>query len=167
MTAALPTPTPRQGHPHRRQPSSVALQAPCTSPLGWTGSAVRRSPSPRGPELEDASSVPPTDLRRPGRLSWTDVPEQVRQAVIDAIGAPIVSVRTPPGGFTPGVVARVLLADGRRCFVKAASAVHGDWVATAYRHEASVNAHLPRTIPAPRMWVHLDVSDWVCLVFDD
>jgi hypothetical protein len=111
--------------------------------------------------------VASTDPRRPGRANWTDVPEWVRQAIINAVGSPIVSIRTPPGGFTPGVVARLLLADGRRCFVKAASPEYGDWVTRAYRHEAAVNAHLPCMVPAPRMWAHLDVGDWVCLLFDD
>ncbi|MGK5113657.1 hypothetical protein [Geodermatophilus sp. CPCC 205506] len=77
------------------------------------------------------------------------------------------SIQAPSGGFTPGVAARLLLADGRRCFVKAASAAYGDWVPTAYRHEATVNAHLPPAVPAPRMWSHIDDGDWVCLIFDD
>jgi aminoglycoside phosphotransferase len=85
----------------------------------------------------------------------------------DSVGASIVSAQSPPGGFTPGVAARLLLADGRRCFVKAASASYGDWVLAAYRHEASVNVHLPSSVPAPRMWTHIDDGDWVCLIFDD
>jgi hypothetical protein len=83
------------------------------------------------------------------------------------VGAPIASAQSPRGGFTPGVAARLLLADGRRCFVKAASGAYGDWVRTAYRHEASVNEHLPPSAPAPRMWTHIDDGEWVCLIFDD
>ncbi|MEX5717786.1 hypothetical protein [Geodermatophilus maliterrae] len=109
----------------------------------------------------------PPDSPRPRRLSWADVPGTVRRAITDSLGASVVSAESPPGGFTPGVAARLLLADGRRCFVKVASAAYGDWVPTAYRHEASVNLHLPSAVPAPRMWTHLDDGDWVCLVFDD
>ncbi|PRY48529.1 hypothetical protein LY71_109166 [Geodermatophilus tzadiensis] len=101
------------------------------------------------------------------RTPWSALPLAVRQAVTDAAGAPVVSAESPPGGHTPGVAARLVLADGRRCFVKAASAAHGDWVVAAYRHEATVSAHLPPSVPAPRMWTHLDDGDWVCLVFDD
>ena len=111
--------------------------------------------------------MPPPDSPRPRGLSWPDVPGTVRRAITDSVGAPIVSAQSPPGGFTPGVAARLVLADGRRCFVKAASASYGDWVTTAYRHEASVNVHLPPAVPAPRKWTHIDDGDWVCLVFDD
>jgi hypothetical protein len=91
----------------------------------------------------------------------------VRRAITDTVGAAVVSVQTPLGGFTPGVAARLLLADGRRCFVKVASASYGDWVPAAYRHEAAVSAHLPPSVPAPRMWSLVDDGEWVCLVFDD
>jgi hypothetical protein len=111
--------------------------------------------------------MPSPDSPRPGRLSWADVPGVVRRAIADAVGAAVVSAQSPPGGFTPGVAARLLLADGRRCFVKAASASYGSWVPTAYRHEASVNVHLPPSVPAPRMWTHIDDGEWICLVFDD
>ncbi|WP_448638657.1 hypothetical protein [Geodermatophilus sp. URMC 63] len=109
--------------------------------------------------------MPPADS--PRALGWPDVPVEVRRAIADAVGAPVVSASSPPGGFTPGVAVRLLLADGRRCFVKAASAAYGDWVAAAYRHEAAVNVHLPPSVPAPRMWTHLDDGEWICLVFDD
>jgi hypothetical protein len=100
-------------------------------------------------------------------MSWSDLPESVRQAVTDSVGTPIVSARTPLGGFTPGVTARLQLGDGRRCFVKAASASSGEWVRTAYRHEASVNDHLPMAVPAPKMWTSIDDGEWICLIFDD
>jgi hypothetical protein len=100
-------------------------------------------------------------------MSWSQAPESLRRGVTDAVGSPIVSAHTPPGGFTPGVTARLLLADGRRCFIKAACASFGEWVATAYRHEAAINAHLPTAVPAPRMWTHLDDGEWICLIFDD
>ncbi|SDC88840.1 hypothetical protein SAMN05660690_2782 [Geodermatophilus telluris] len=101
------------------------------------------------------------------RSPWSTLPAAVRRAVADAVGAPVASAASPPGGHTPGIAARLVLADGRRCFAKAASAAHGEWVVTAYRHEAAVNAALPPAVPAPRMWTHLDDGDWVCLVFDD
>ena len=105
--------------------------------------------------------------RPPRRTGWPELPVAVRRAVRDAVGASVVSASSPPGGFTSGVASRLLLADGRRCFVKAASRASADWVVAAYRHEASVNVHLPPSVPAPRMWTHLDDGNWICLVFDD
>jgi hypothetical protein len=101
------------------------------------------------------------------RWSWDDIPPSVQKAITDRVEASLVSTETPPGGFTPGVAARALLSDGRRCFLKAACASSGDWVLSAYRHEAFVNAHLPPSVPAPRLWSYLDDGEWVCLIFDD
>jgi len=36
-------------------------------------------------------------------------------------GAPVVEATTAPGGFSPGLAARIVCGDGRRWFVKAAS----------------------------------------------
>jgi aminoglycoside phosphotransferase len=122
-----------------------------------------KEPELRPPRRSMPCSAPPPFPR----MGWSDAPERVRRAVTDSVGSPIVSAQTPPGGFTPGVAARLLLADGRRCFVKVASASFGEWVRTAYRHEASINIHLPAAVPAPRMWSVIDDGDWVCLIFDD
>jgi hypothetical protein len=111
--------------------------------------------------------MPCPDAPRPPRMSWSDAPESVRRAVTESVGSPIVSARTPKGGFTPGIAARLLLADGRRCFVKATSASFGEWVRTAYRHEAAVSCHLPTAVPAPNMWTCIDDGEWICLIFDD
>lgn len=56
------------------------------------------------------------------RHHWADLPDTVRDAVQDILGAPVVEARSQSGGFSPGVAARVRLADGGRAFVKAVSA---------------------------------------------
>jgi hypothetical protein len=55
------------------------------------------------------------------RVDWADVPEQVRTEIERACGAPVVDAVTAPGGFSPGLAARIVCGDGRRWFVKAAS----------------------------------------------
>ena len=55
------------------------------------------------------------------RVAWEDVPAPVRAAVEEACGAAVAEARTQPGGFSPGVAARVRCADGTRWFVKAAT----------------------------------------------
>ena len=64
-------------------------------------------------------STPPAEG---ARVAWQDVPEPVREAIERVCGAAVIEARTQPGGFSPGVAARVRCADGTRCFVKAASA---------------------------------------------
>jgi hypothetical protein len=133
--------------------------------MGMRAGGVIAFPSwPRG--WEEVAEVV-TGFPGPRRMSWSDAPESVRRAVSDSLGSPIVSVQTPQGGFTPGVSARLVLADGRRCFVKATSASCGEWALAAYRHEASVNNYLPTAVPAPRMWTYIDDGEWICLIFDD
>ena len=38
----------------------------------------------------------------------------------EILGAPVVAAHSQPGGFSPGLGARLVLADGRRAFAKAA-----------------------------------------------
>ena len=111
--------------------------------------------------------MPSPDPSHSPRMTWQTLPEQVHRSITATIGAPVISAASPAGGYTPGVKARLLLTDGRRCFVKAASAAYGEWVVAAYRHEAAVNAHLPPAVPAPRMWAHSDDGEWIWLVFDE
>jgi hypothetical protein len=54
------------------------------------------------------------------RLDWEHLPAEVRQGLQARLGSPVVQAATQPGGFSPGLAARLRLADGRRVFVKAA-----------------------------------------------
>jgi hypothetical protein len=64
-------------------------------------------------------SAPPAEG---ARVAWLDVPEPARTAIEGVCGAAVIEARTQPGGFSPGVAARVRCEDGARWFVKAASA---------------------------------------------
>jgi hypothetical protein len=55
------------------------------------------------------------------RIPWSDLPARVRAEVERRLGSPVVAARTQTGGFSPGVAARLELADGGRAFVKAVS----------------------------------------------
>ena len=56
------------------------------------------------------------------RLPWAETPAPVRRAVQAYLGSPVLVAESQPGGFSPGLAARLLLADGRRVFVKAVGA---------------------------------------------
>ena len=58
------------------------------------------------------------------RLHWPELPADVRAAVAAVAGAAIADAQTQPHGFSPGVAARLRLADGQRAFVKV---VFVDW----------------------------------------
>ena len=55
------------------------------------------------------------------RIEWAQLPAPVRAAIEDVCGAAVVQARTQPGGFSPGLAARVRCANGARYFVKAVS----------------------------------------------
>jgi len=103
---------------------------------------------------------------RPGRLRWAEVPVAVRAAIEDTVGLPIVAVSEVSGGFSPGLAARLDLADGSRRFVKATGAELNPDSPRIYRMEARVAAVLPDRVPAPRLLGSLEVAGWVGLVLE-
>lgn len=50
------------------------------------------------------------------RLPWSELPPRIHVAQERWHGAPIAGHAMQPGGFSPGVAARVHTADGRRVF---------------------------------------------------
>lgn len=106
------------------------------------------------------------------RVDWAHVPEQVRAEVERACGAAVVEAVTAPGGFSPGLAARVRCADGRRWFVKAASAHVNPDAPRLHRQEARILADLDPLIrsgrlPAPRLRATAEHSSWFALILDD
>lgn len=101
------------------------------------------------------------------RLAWAELPAPVRAAIEARLGAAVVAVRDQSGGFSPGLAARLRLADGRRAFVKAVNAGRNAESPGMYRREAVVMAALPAGLPVPRLRWSLDDGDWVVLAFDE
>ena len=79
------------------------------------------------------------------------------------------TARTQEGGFSPGVAARLVLADGGRAFVKAVSPERNAVTPSVYRREARIVAAIPPAAPVPRLlWMLDDDPDgWVVLAFED
>jgi aminoglycoside phosphotransferase (APT) family kinase protein len=106
------------------------------------------------------------------RVAWQNVPEPARTAIEDICGAAVIEARTQPGGFSPGVAARVRCADGARWFVKAASAELNPDAPRMHRQEARVLAALDPLIaagrlPVPRLRGTVQHGAWFALVVDD
>src|SRR5215472_41021 len=115
------------------------------------------------------ASTPPAEG---ARIAWRDVPQDVRGAIERVCGAPVVAAWTQPGGFSPGVAARVRCADGTGWFVKAASAGLNPDTPRLHRREASVLADLDQLIaagqlPVPRLRGTAELGPWFALVVDD
>ncbi|HVK20105.1 MAG TPA: phosphotransferase [Actinokineospora sp.] len=100
------------------------------------------------------------------RLAWPDVPAGVRTRIEGALGSVVVHAETQPGGFSPGLAARLRLADGRRVFAKAVGTDRNPHTPGMLRAEADVVSRLPAGL-APRLLWTDDDGDWVTLIFED
>lgn len=106
------------------------------------------------------------------RVEWDSLPARVRAGIEQICGSPVVSARSQPGGFSPGVAARLQCADGSRWFVKAVSSTANPDSPAMHRREAQVLESLDAVIasgalPAPRLRGTLDAGPWTALVMDD
>lgn len=113
------------------------------------------------------TATPPSASNR--RIPWDALPTALRAEIERRLGSPVVAARTQAGGFSPGVAARLELADGSRAFVKAVSPVPNAEAPTIYRREARIVAAIPASAPVPPLlWMLDDDPDgWVVLAFDD
>ncbi|MFE5592912.1 phosphotransferase family protein [Streptomyces sp. NPDC056549] len=83
------------------------------------------------------------------RPEWGAVPEQVRTYIEARLGVAVSEAEMCGGGFTPGLAARLLLADGSRVFVKGIPDEHP--MRSVYQAEARITEALPETAPGPRV----------------
>ena len=103
------------------------------------------------------------------RVEWLEIPERVRLAFERWSGSPVIRAISQRSGFSPGVAARLRLADGRRIFVKAVGPEPNADALTFHRREARTVAALPDGVPVPHLRWTLDEGDggWVVLAFDE
>ena len=103
------------------------------------------------------------------RLHWEALPRHIRAAVEGRLGEPVAEAATQPGGFSPGVAARLRTAGGRRAFLKAVGPEPNPDSARLHRREALIAAALPVAAPVPRLLWSLDEGEggWVALLFED
>jgi len=101
------------------------------------------------------------------RITWSDLPHQVRLAVEDLLGDRVVETWPQTGGFSPGTADRVVTSSGRRAFVKAVSSAQNADTPGLHRREAAIAAYMPATPHTPRLLGSFDDGDWVALVMED
>lgn len=110
---------------------------------------------------------PPTDGGV--RQEWTSIPPYLRARVEAWLGSPIVQAVSQPKGFSPGVASRLLTADNRRVFIKAASPYPNRGVPDIHRSEARIVQVLPASLPVPRLlWSYDEGGEgWFMMLFED
>lgn len=101
------------------------------------------------------------------RITWTDLPTEIRARAEHIIGGRVVDARSQTGGFSPGTADRVRTDDGRRAFVKAVTPAINEGSAQLARQEMRICAALPEHAPVPRLLGAFDTGDWVVLVLED
>lgn len=101
------------------------------------------------------------------RLRWHEIPSAVRGGIEAAMGSAVVSATSQPGGFSPGLAARLVFDDGRRAFAKAVGLERNPQSPSILRTEAGTLPLLPPTVPAPRLLSAYDDGDWVAIVLTD
>ena len=101
------------------------------------------------------------------RIGWADLPEPLRCALTERLGAAIVDEASQPGGFSPGLAARLRLADGRRVFVKAVGTQRNPHSPGMHRREIEILRALPPGLPVPTLLDSYDDGDWVALIITD
>src|SRR5258708_30051138 len=108
----------------------------------------RMSSASDGPSVRDGGGVeaPPAVGVR---LAWSSVPVGLRHAVEQQLGGRVVEAVTQPGGFSPGVAARLKTATGVRAFVKAVGPEPHPESPGIPRAEARIAAALPAGTPSP------------------
>src|SRR5207245_806977 len=111
---------------------------------------------------EVSSSNPPA---KGLRVDWENLPAEVRAALEDRLGSPVVASITQPTGFSPGLAARLRLGDDRRVFIKAVSEAANPDSPSLHRREARIVAALPVSAPVPRLLWTYDEGGWVALCF--
>jgi aminoglycoside phosphotransferase (APT) family kinase protein len=104
------------------------------------------------------------------RLGWDDLPPHIRSRIEAWLEEPVASAHSMPGGFSPGLAARLETRSGRRVFAKAVCSVPNDEAPRIHRREIEVASRLPAGAPVARLlWSHAedDGDGWVVLVFEE
>jgi len=106
------------------------------------------------------------------RVDWDHLPAPFAGCVEAVLGSPVVEARTQPGGFSPGVAARVRCADGTRWFVKAVSAEANPDTPGIHRREGEILRELDPCVvagnlPIARLKGVVEQDPWIALILED
>lgn len=101
------------------------------------------------------------------RMQWPALPAAVREWVEREFRSAVVTADSQSGGFSPGVAARLVCADGSRAFVKAVGVELNPHTPDLLRTEARVLAALGPSPHRPALRAVYDLDGWAGLLLDD
>lgn len=112
------------------------------------------------------TTLPPTKAMGV-RAPYSALSEGVAGWMSRTLGSDVVSAVTQHGGFSPGIAARVVCANGRRAFVKAVGTSLNPDTPRLFRQEIQVMTQLPALACVPQLYDTYDDGDWVALLMED
>lgn len=95
------------------------------------------------------------------------MPLPLRDALERHLQSRVVRAISEPGGFSPGVAARLRLSDGRRLFAKVVGLEANPDSPGVHRQEARILAQMPPAVPTPRLLSTYDDGQWVALFLEE
>ena len=101
------------------------------------------------------------------RVQSVVLPDRLSAWIATELGSTVASAVPQAGGISPGPAARLELADGRRFFIKAVSAVEAPYMPRHFRLEIDVLRRLPAVHYRPSLLATYDDGEWVALVLED
>src|SRR5579885_681065 len=145
-------PRPRAGISNLAVPVSVQSRYRQKKHLRWHGMGEESQMSRTGVEA---------------KLPWSSVPETIRQQVAVALGAPVVRAMRIWGGYAPTPTYRLVLANGRRAFLKGTFAESNEFSRNALLFEERVYNELALDSWMPRLYAGFHHDDWHILILED
>lgn len=106
-------------------------------------------------------SAPPATGRR---ISWADVPADVRRGIERVLGGSVVDAVSQSGGFSPGSADRVRTNAGRRAFVKAVSPDQNPESPDLLRREADHLVAIGASPRVPDLLGRYDDGYWIAVI---
>lgn len=101
------------------------------------------------------------------RITWADLPSEVRDGIEDVLGGRVVDTWSESGGFSPGTADRVRTDSGRRAFVKAVSPAQNADSPSLLRHEADHLEGLAGSRHVPALIGRYDDGEWIALIMEE
>ncbi len=94
------------------------------------------------------------------RVSWQDLPIGVRDEVQRVVGASVVSATTVHSGFSPGLLARLVLSNGSEVFAKVCASSINQRTPLMHIREAQVMAGLAESVASVRLIGPVQHDEW-------
>lgn len=100
---------------------------------------------------------------------WQELPSALRSEAERALGSRVARAERVFGGYAPSATFRILLADGRRAFLKGVGPASNDFMRAALPQEERVYRELSDAIApwAPAFLGSLKVAEWHALLLED